>query len=46
LTTAGGKDRLEMYKHFMAMFEPQGVVDIAFKTDESLLEQKLEDKSL
>ena len=46
LTTAGGKDRLEMYKHFMAMFEPQGVVDIAFKTDESLLEQKLEDKIL
>lgn len=45
-TTAGGKDRLEMYKHFMAMFEPQGVIDIAFKTDESLLEQKLEDKSL
>ncbi len=36
LTTVGGKDRLEMYKHFIAMFEPQGVVDIAFKTDESL----------
>jgi len=36
LTTAGGKDRLEMYKQFIAMFEPQGVVDIAFKTDESL----------
>ena len=36
LTTAGGKNRIEMYRHFMAMFEPQGVVDIAFKTDESL----------
>lgn len=36
LTTAGGKNRIEMYRHFIAMFEPQGVVDIAFKTDESL----------
>ncbi|MCP5504216.1 MAG: phosphotransferase [Chlamydiales bacterium] len=36
LKTTGGKDRLEMYKHFVAMFEPQGVVDIAYKTDESL----------
>jgi spectinomycin phosphotransferase len=27
-----GKDRLEMYKQFMGMFEPNGVVDIAFKT--------------
>ncbi len=37
LTTAGGKDRPEMYKQFIAMFEPQGVVDIAFKTaDKSL----------
>jgi spectinomycin phosphotransferase len=36
LTTAGGKDRLEMYRQFIAMFEPQGVVDIAFKTDDSL----------
>ncbi len=35
LTTAGGENRLEMYKHFIAMFEPRGVVDIAFKTDES-----------
>ncbi len=34
LTTAGGNNRLEMYRHFIAMFEPQGVVDIAFKTDE------------
>lgn len=36
LTTAGGENRIEMYKHFIAMFEPQGVVDIAFQTDESL----------
>jgi len=34
LTTAGGKDRLEMYKQFMDMFNSRGVVDIAFKTDE------------
>ena len=34
LTSDGGEDRLEMYKHFMDMFEPDGVVDIAFKTDE------------
>ena len=34
LTTARGEERLEMYQHFIAMFEPQGVVDIAFKTDE------------
>lgn len=34
LTTDGGEDRSEMYTHFVAMFEPQGVVDIAFKTDE------------
>lgn len=36
LTSGGGKDRLEMYKQFMGMFEPNGVVDIAFKTDEGL----------
>ena len=36
LTTAGGEDRPEMYKQFIAMFEPRGVVDIAFKTDEGL----------
>jgi spectinomycin phosphotransferase len=33
LTTAGGENRLEMYKQFVGMFEPHGVVDIAFKTD-------------
>lgn len=32
LTTDGGEDRLEMYQQFMDMFEPGGVVDIAFKT--------------
>lgn len=36
LTTARGKERLEMYNYFIAMFEPNGVVDIAFKTDEGL----------
>lgn len=36
LSNAGGTSRLEMFKHFLAMFEPQGVVDIAFKTDASL----------
>jgi spectinomycin phosphotransferase len=39
LLTSGGGDRLEMYKHFMWMFEPNGVVDIAFKTDENLTEK-------
>jgi spectinomycin phosphotransferase len=28
------KNRLEMYNQFISMFDPQGVVDIAFKTDE------------
>ncbi|MFZ4100063.1 MAG: phosphotransferase [Chlamydiia bacterium] len=34
LTTAGGDERREMYKQFVDMFEPHGVVDIAFETDE------------
>jgi spectinomycin phosphotransferase len=35
LTTSGCEaDRLEMYKQFIGMFDPNGVVDIAFKTDE------------
>lgn len=34
LTAAGKEDRSEMYKQFVAMFEPRGVVDIAFKTEE------------
>lgn len=33
LTEHGGAGRLEMYKHFIDMFEPNGVVDIAFTTD-------------
>ncbi|MCX6990228.1 MAG: aminoglycoside phosphotransferase family protein [Chlamydiae bacterium] len=28
------EERLEMYQHFLAMFEPHGVVNIAFKTDQ------------
>lgn len=38
LKAGGGEDRPEMYKQFIAMFEPRGVVDIAFKTDEGLSE--------
>ncbi len=34
LTMTGGEDRPEMYKQFIGMFEPRGVVDIAFATDE------------
>ena len=33
LTTTAGANKQEMYNQFVAMFEPQGVVDIAFKTD-------------
>lgn len=36
LTTVGGKDRPEMYRQFIDMFAPQGVVEIAFKTDGGL----------
>lgn len=36
LKTTGGQDRLEMYQHFIDMFEPNGVVDIAFRTDAKL----------
>ena len=36
LKKGGGEDRLLMYKHFVAMFEPNGVVEIAFKTDANL----------
>lgn len=34
LTTAGDENRREMYKQFVDMFELNGVIDIAFKTDE------------
>lgn len=37
LTKAGGQDRIESYKHFVAQFDPHGVVEIAFKTDEALV---------
>lgn len=37
LTSASDQDRAESYKHFIAQFEPQGVVDIAFKTDENII---------
>jgi spectinomycin phosphotransferase len=36
MTSEGDADRQEMYKQFIDMFEPHGVVDIAFKTDERL----------
>jgi spectinomycin phosphotransferase len=36
LTTGKAKDRLEMYTHFIDMFDPEGVVEIAFKTDDGL----------
>lgn len=36
LTTAGGENRSVMYRQFIDMFKPEGVVDIAFKTDKSL----------
>lgn len=32
LTDTGGADRAEMYEHFIAMFEPNGVIEIAFKS--------------
>lgn len=33
LTPGGGGDRMEMFEQFKGMFEPNGVVEIAFKTD-------------
>lgn len=36
LTTSGGQDRVKWYKQFIAQFDSQGVVEIAFKTDEEL----------
>lgn len=36
LLTTADEDRSEMYKQFIAMFEPRGVVDIAFRTAENL----------
>ncbi len=37
LLTATNEDRPEMYNQFVAMFEPRGVVDIAFRTAEKLI---------
>lgn len=34
LSRDGGENRSVMYKHFIDMFEPCGVVEIAFRTDE------------
>jgi spectinomycin phosphotransferase len=36
LTTAGGENRLASFKFFVAMFEPQGAVDMAFKADRNI----------
>ena len=36
LSPDGGEDRIESYKHFVGQFEPNGVVEIAFRTDDSL----------
>ncbi len=36
LTAEGGKDREVMYQHFVNMFEPRGVVEIALTTDTTL----------
>lgn len=36
LSTTRGEDRLQSYLHFIAMFEPNGVVNIAFHTDENV----------
>lgn len=36
LTTAGGQERIKWYEQFTSQFEHQGVVEIAFKTDENL----------
>jgi spectinomycin phosphotransferase len=36
LTTDGGKDREVMYNHFIAMFAPRGVIQIAFQTGKDL----------
>lgn len=37
LTSGDYQSRAESYKHFIAQFEPNGVVEIAFKTDENLI---------
>lgn len=37
LTSVDNQNKMESYKHFIDQFEPQGVVEIAFKTDENLI---------
>lgn len=37
LTSVDNQTRVESYKHFTDQFESQGVVEIAFKTDENLI---------
>lgn len=39
LTSVSDQNRVESYKHFIAQFEPRGVVEIAFKTDENLIDK-------
>lgn len=34
-TSQINQNRVELYQYFIDQFEPQGVVEIAFKTDES-----------
>ena len=34
LTTAGGEERTQVFKFFVGMFEPNGVVEIALKTQD------------
>lgn len=36
LPALGGQNRQKLYEEFMSQFEPEGVVDIAFRTDEKL----------
>lgn len=40
LTTEGGPERMKWYEQFITQFDPQGVVDIAFNTDENLIHKK------
>jgi len=37
MTSVDNQIRMESYKHFTDQFEPRGVVEIAFKTDENLI---------
>jgi len=39
LTMSGGENRSVMYKDFMGMFEPRGVVEIAFESDVPFVEK-------